>query len=48
MNLLAFKLGMSPMFNCKSGKDRTGHLDLETKFLAARIKSTGRVPTPAN
>ena len=46
MNLLAFKLGMSPMFNCKSGKDRTGHLDLETKFLAARIKSTGRVPSP--
>jgi Enterobacterial virulence protein IpgD len=46
MNLLAFKLGMSPMFNCKSGKDRSGHLDLETKFLAARIKSTGRVPSP--
>ena len=35
-----------PVFNCNSGKDRTGHFDLETKFLASRIKATGRVPKP--
>lgn len=46
LNLLAFKIGMTPMFNCKSGKDRTGHLDLETKFLASRIAMEGRVPKP--
>jgi hypothetical protein len=35
-----------PVFNCKSGKNRTGHFDLETKFLASRIKATGHIPKP--
>ena len=35
-----------PVFNCKCGKDRTGHFDLETKFLASRIKATGHFPKP--
>jgi hypothetical protein len=30
----------------QEGKDRTGHFDLETKFLASRIKATARVPKP--
>ena len=42
--LLAHKIGATPMWNCKSGKDRTGHLDAEAKFLAAEIRSLGHVP----
>ena len=35
------------LMNCKSGKDRTGMLDAEIKFLAARInQDTGEVPEP--
>jgi hypothetical protein len=30
-------LGIKPIFNCKSGKDRTGETDAEAKYLAARI-----------
>ena len=44
--LLSHMIGITPSFNCKSGKDRTGLLDVETKFLAARIARTGLVPKP--
>lgn len=33
-------------FNCKSGKDRTGQLDTEAKFLAIQIALHGEVPEP--
>ncbi|GIW23238.1 MAG: hypothetical protein KatS3mg068_2245 [Candidatus Sericytochromatia bacterium] len=32
-------------FNCKSGKDRTGELDVEAKFLAFMINKNGKVPS---
>ncbi len=35
--VLTHLLGETPCFNCKSGKDRTGTLDVEAKFLATRI-----------
>ncbi len=44
--LLSYLLGGGTLFNCKSGKDRTGQLDTETKFLALQIKTTGKVPAP--
>ena len=45
--LLTDKLGLTPSFNCKSGKDRTGQLDAEIKFLATRIeRGGGQVPEP--
>ena len=45
--LLSHLLGGGTVFNCKSGKDRTGQLDAEVKFLAFQIRtSNGRVPKP--
>ncbi|WOG26471.1 inositol phosphate phosphatase SopB [Endozoicomonas sp. 8E] len=45
--LLTHMVGAVPLSNCKSGKDRTGMLDAEIKFLAARINpETGEVPEP--
>ena len=45
--LLTGKLGMVPNFNCKSGKDRTGQLDAEIKFLATRARmNDGHFPVP--
>ena len=44
--LLTHKLGLTPAYNCKSGKDRTGQLDAEIKFLATRIESGGEAPRP--
>ena len=32
--LVSHLMGETPLFNCKSGKDRTGQLDAEVKFLA--------------
>ena len=46
MALLTSKLGLTPAYNCKSGKDRTGQMDSEIKFLATRIASEGRAPQP--
>ncbi|AMO57379.1 inositol phosphate phosphatase SopB [Endozoicomonas montiporae] len=46
--LLTHKLGAVPLMNCKSGKDRTGMLDAEIKFLAARIDNDGKVPEPGS
>lgn len=37
-------IGGVPLYNCKSGKDRTGMLDAEIKFLAAYIERFARVP----
>lgn len=37
LSVLTHLLGETPCFNCKSGKDRTGTLDVEAKFLATRI-----------
>ena len=42
--VLADMIGQTPAFNCKSGKDRTGQLDVEAKTLAARIHMLGEVP----
>ena len=36
----------STLFNCKSGKDRTGQLDAEVKYLAAVGHATGHIPEP--
>jgi hypothetical protein len=45
--LLSHLLGGGTVFNCKSGKDRTGQLDAEVKFLAFQIRtSNGKVPKP--
>ncbi len=44
--LLSYLIGGGTLFNCKSGKDRTGQLDTETKFLAMQIATTGEVPSP--
>ena len=39
--LLAYKIGVVPHINCKSGKDRTGEADARTKELAAEIELRG-------
>ena len=45
--LVGHLMGETPLFNCKSGKDRTGQLDAEVKFLAAAAdESGGSVPPP--
>ena len=44
--LVGHLMGETPLFNCKSGKDRTGQLDAEVKSLAAADESGGRVPPP--
>lgn len=36
---LAYLLGFTVHFNCKSGKDRTGLVDIEAKFLARELAS---------
>ncbi|MDR1303116.1 MAG: hypothetical protein LBJ81_00665 [Puniceicoccales bacterium] len=41
--LLTYQLGLSTTFNCKSGKDRTGILDTETKNLAMEIEMNGGI-----
>ena len=44
--VLAYQIGDTPCWNCKSGKDRTGEMDVECKFLATQIETTGDVPDP--
>lgn len=44
--LLTNMIGGDTSWNCKSGKDRTGGLDVEVKRIAAEIYMTGRVPEP--
>ena len=43
---LTHLIGGVPLYNCKSGKDRTGMLDAEIKLLAAQIERDGEVPAP--
>jgi hypothetical protein len=43
--VLSHMMGDATAFNCKSGKDRTGELDVEAKFLALQIERTGHVPS---
>lgn len=45
INALSYLLDGVPAWNCKSGKDRTGELDVETKFLMTLIDR--RLPIPA-
>ena len=35
-----------PLYNCKSGKDRTGMLDAEVKLLMTQTERDGQVPQP--
>ncbi len=44
--VLASMVDGQVLWNCKSGKDRTGELDAEAKFLAAQIDMDGDVPEP--
>lgn len=44
---LAHLMGYTDLFNCKSGKDRTGMMDVEIKFLFAYMNlHNGQVPNP--
>ena len=45
LTVLTDMIGATAMFNCKSGKDRTGHLDAEVKMLASEIYYTRTVPS---
>ena len=45
LTLVSQLMGEVPLFNCKSGKDRTGQLDAEVKFLATVADEThGQLP----
>jgi len=45
--MLSFMMGGGTTFNCKSGKDRTGQLDVEAKLLGFQIHTSGgTVPEP--
>lgn len=46
MAVVSYLMGDPPCFNCKSGKDRTGTMDTECKFLVAMIELKGTVPEP--
>ena len=39
-------IGGMPCWNCKSGKDRTGEMDVECKFLSALIARGADIPAP--
>ena len=44
--LVSHLMGETPLFNCKSGKDRTGQLDAEVKFLATVAdQQDGQIPS---
>ncbi len=44
--VLSNLIGKVPCWNCKSGKDRTGQMDVECKFLSTLIARGERVPAP--
>jgi phosphatidylinositol-4,5-bisphosphate 4-phosphatase len=46
LTALANEVGAVPAFNCKSGKDRTGELDVQVKQLYAYNHHEGKWPTP--
>lgn len=43
---LSSLIGFATAFNCKSGKDRTGICDAETKYLAESADANGNIPDP--
>lgn len=43
---MCYLMGIKVAFNCKSGKDRTGMMDVETKFLVSRAFTEGSIPRP--
>jgi len=45
LTLIGHLMDETPLFNCKSGKDRTGQLDAEVKFLAA-LGDKSMLPRP--
>ena len=44
--MLGHIMGMMPLFNCKSGKDRTGQMDVACKTLALQIHERGGTLPP--
>jgi hypothetical protein len=46
LNILLHELGWNISLNCKSGKDRTGHLSSRIKALFTIANILGRYPTP--
>lgn len=46
--VLTYLMGDMPVWNCKSGKDRTGMLDVEAKFLATLIERNISIPKPGD
>jgi hypothetical protein len=44
--VLTHLMGWTPCWNCKSGKDRTGQMDVECKFLSTLIAQGLPIPTP--
>ena len=46
--VLAHLMGATPCWNCKSGKDRTGEMDVECKFLSAVIAKGLPIPSPGS
>lgn len=44
--VLSNLIGKVPCWNCKSGKDRTGQMDVECKFLATLIARGEQIPEP--
>ena len=44
--VLTHLIGWTPCWNCKSGKDRTGQMDVECKFLSALIARGADIPAP--
>jgi hypothetical protein len=47
LTLLSHRLGLATSFNCKSGKDRTGEVNVSIEYLATEIEMNGGiVPEP--
>ena len=44
--VLSHLIGGTPCWNCKSGKDRTGEMDVECKFLSTLIARGEPIPLP--
>ena len=44
--VLSNLIGKVPCWNCKSGKDRTGKMDVECKFLSTLIARGETIPEP--
>ena len=46
--VLTHLMGATPCWNCKSGKDRTGQMDVECKFLSTLIAKGQQIPEPGD